>query len=412
MKFLCPLPWLSISTESQREIRLCCHESRENLSNSYLEEFSSTLEVFNLPLLKDTRMTMLKGEIPTACRGCSLLEKETEHSPRLEYLDRFKLDFPELLSATKEDGELSKAKLVYLDVTTDNHCNLKCRMCRPRYSEKISSDWETLGWNPGERETKGIDINLSVETYKSSGVLEENFKHLRMITLTGGEPFLSSAVEALLDRVINSGHAKKISLRFFSNTTIYPKNLKLYLDNFEKIQIYCSLDGYGKTSDYIRYPSKWGTIDRVYKELLSTMRERDNLRVDLHTVVQALNITQINDLFEYLSEFNGFVPLLPSFTHVDSTLPLSVSYLPMDLLNKVEENFEKFLKSHEKALKNHHQEFHQREIKNFQNLIKRAKENNNPAKFIDVVIYAKKLDKLRGQSIQENFPEFKLGQTS
>ncbi|MCR9206499.1 MAG: twitch domain-containing radical SAM protein [Halobacteriovoraceae bacterium] len=411
MKFLCPLPWLSLSTESQRELRLCCHETREVPSETSLEELSNLKEAFHLPLFKETRKTMLQGNCPKACEGCLDLENRTGHSPRKEYLERFKDDFSSLLKGTDLEGNMEENRLIYLDVTTDNHCNLKCRMCRPRYSEKILKDWEELGWNPGENETKGISLEKSIEVYENSPLIEESFSQLKMITLTGGEPFLSPAVDKLLTRVIQSGHAPQIALRFFSNTTLFPPKLKSYLNEFKEIHLFCSLDGYGTTSNYIRYPSKWETIDKVYQQLVSLKEVTPNLFIDLHTVVQAYNITQLTSLFEYLASFKGKVPLLPSFTHVESSLPLSISYLPEDLLLKAQEDFEHFLEKNKELLESTHQGFHQREIQNYRALLKEAIENNEKNKFLDFVIYAKKLDRLRDQSLENQYPEFKLAKS-
>jgi sulfatase maturation enzyme AslB (radical SAM superfamily) len=409
MKTLCPLPWLSLSTESQRELRLCCHESREERSGTKLDEVGSLHDAFDLDLFKGAREKMLAGSYPKSCEGCFKLEAQSGQSPRLEYLERFKDEFKPLLANTLKDGSLESPKLVYLDVTTDNHCNLKCRMCRPRYSQKILEDWKKLGWNPGEDETKDISLEASIELYQNSDILKESFADLRMITLTGGEPFLSPAVSALLEEVIKSGHSKKISLRFFSNTTVYPEALEKYLENFESIHLFCSFDGFGKTSDYIRFPSNWENIDKVYKKFLNLLGTYSNLKVDVHTVVQAYNITQLIDLFDYLASFNGLVPLLPSFTHVDSSLPLSTACLPIPLLIKARENFENFLDVNEKLINNNFQAFHDREIENYRAIIKEAIDFNKSSQFIDFVVYAKKLDKIRNQSLEKQYPEFKLG---
>lgn len=408
MKKICPLPWLSLSTESQQELRLCCHETREVLSGHYLNNFSTPLDAFNIPFLKSARASMLKGELPSSCQGCDQLEKKTGHSPRVEYLERFKDELPVLLENTDKDGTLNLAKLTYLDVTTDNHCNLKCRMCRPRYSEKILKDWQSIGWNPGEDETRGIDLNKAIDTYKTSSLLKDSFQNIKMMTLTGGEPFLSEAVETLLDRALESGYASKISLRFFTNTTVFPKRLAEYLGAFKEVHLFCSIDAYGTTSNYIRFPSKWSTIEHVYKELLNLKDVFPNLILDLHTVVQAYNVTQMVGLLDFLASFKGKVPLLPSFTHVESSLPLAINYVPAPLLKKASEDFEEFLIKNELLIKSHHQAFHEREIKNFRSMLQIALERNDANKLIDLIIYSKKLDKLRGQSFETQYPEFKL----
>ncbi|CAN0315386.1 unnamed protein product, partial [Chrysoparadoxa australica] len=100
---------------------------------------------------------------------------------------------------------------------------------------------------------------------------------------------------------------------------------------------------------------------------------------------------------------------LPSFTHVDSSLPLSISYLPKDLLEKAHADFEKFLADNKEVIQTRHVGFHQREIENYRAMLKEAIDKNQKDKFLDFVIYAKKLDRLRNQSLENQYPEFKLG---
>jgi sulfatase maturation enzyme AslB (radical SAM superfamily) len=411
---LCPLPWLSLSTESQRELRLCCHEDRsqrffldDGKALCLDQQGASQQELFNHPYYKEVRAKMLRGEIPKACQGCFKLEEETGDSPRTEYLDRFSSHFSKTVQKTDSDGTLLEAKTIYLDVTTDNSCNLLCRMCRPRYSKKIEEHWRAIGWNPTLEETEGISLELSEALYREGSIIDEVVQSVEMVTMTGGEPLLSPAVSTLLDRLIQSGRAPAISLRFFTNTTVYPTKLIQKLLQFQEVNFFCSIDGAGRTSDYIRYPSKWGTIENVFTQLVELSSTHPQVKVYLHTVIQAYNITQITQLFKFLKGFNGKTPFLPSMTGVESNLPLEISVLPLPVLMKAKDTIEKYFLDEQKALMNHHRAFHEREMRKLNSLLNEAISNNQSHRFIDFTIYSKKLDSLRGQSLLESYPEFK-----
>lgn len=412
-KTFCPLPWLSLSTESQRELRLCCHEDRSTRflhpdgRPVKLEDNTSPLDHFNHPYYQSIREKMLRGEQPEACKGCYKLEQETGDSPRTEYLERFQTSFNKALSQTQTNGQLSLGDVIYLDVTTDNLCNLMCRMCRPRYSQKIAEQWEAMGWTPSPEETDGISVELSTLLYKKSDVIDHIVSTVQMVTMTGGEPLLSPAVSALIDRLIDSKRAHLISLRFFTNTTYFPQKIFDKLLQFKEVNFFCSIDGAGKTSDYIRFPSKWSTIGHAFDQFIKASRLHHQIKVYVHTVIQAYNITQITDLFSFLAKYEGLTPTLPSFTHVESTLPLGIDVLPKKLLESAQQKINLFIEENEQSLISHHSAFHQRELKKLKSILHLGLNQNQSERFLDFIIYSKKLDKLRHQSLLETYPEFK-----
>ena len=136
----CPLPWNHLSVLGSGRIRLCCHDDqnipylKESGRSGFLRELRNPQDrLDHLDLIK-VQTEIERGEIPPRCHHCFDLEKDGLDSPRLEYLERFARD--------------ETNSLRYFDITLDNTCNLKCRMCTPKYSAGIAKDFEAIGIPP------------------------------------------------------------------------------------------------------------------------------------------------------------------------------------------------------------------------------------------------------------------------
>lgn len=409
---LCPLPWLSLSMESTRRLRFCCHETGEipivdaEGASVNLGEVKNPREVLNLNAYQALRAQMLRGERPNPCSSCFKLEDLSGHSPRLEYLESFKAPFEKILKESKEDEYLSDPKVFYLDLTVDNECNLKCRMCSPRYSKKLGKDWEEMRLPLKNEGLDLISTEKTINDLEDSKILETIKDDVSLITMTGGEPFLSKASRHVIKEVSTFKRVSDISLRFYTNTTVFPEDLKLDLEKFKKVNIFCSIDGFGETSNYIRYPSRWGNIEKIFKKLVRWSEESPQIEVGVHTVLQAYNITQLIPLMNFFKSFDGAIPAIPSFTILETPKLLRPSILPQDVLKKAHGEVQSFLERNSGFLKKHHALAHEREALHLMKCFDDAIKENESNKFLDFILHSKKYDGLRKQSLLDFYPEF------
>src|SRR5690606_4941633 len=106
-KFVCPIPWVSLSLGAQSTPRLCCHQEAAIST----QEDADLLQLSHLATIRES---MLRGEVPPQCRGCYRLEESGCSSPRHNYINRF--------------GNADEVRIKYLDVTFNNDSNLECMM--------------------------------------------------------------------------------------------------------------------------------------------------------------------------------------------------------------------------------------------------------------------------------------------
>ena len=74
------------------------------------------------------------------------------------------------------------------------------------------------------------------------------------------------------------------------------------LCKFKEVTFFASIDGYGLTQEYIRYPSDWNQVSKNLTKLVD--RQSENIMIRVAPVVQITNLNNIVDLFEFCEEFN------------------------------------------------------------------------------------------------------------
>lgn len=323
-KTFCVMPWVHVAITTSGSFRPCCNVTYlkddykkgevvglfENLHGIYNEKIE---DVWNSDTYRNFRKQMLNGERISACSRCYREEAAGIKSPRLCNNESYPLNIQEL----DKDGYCDLDTIKFIDIRLGNKCNLKCRMCNP-YSSDL--------WVPDERKThlrktpeKWLN-RLEQMVWYDNELFWDNISSIldscEIIYFSGGEPTLFEGKKyELFDKCINKGIAKNITLRYNTNTTLLPKKLINYWKNFKEVRLQCSIDGFGKVDEYIRYPTKWKTIDKNIKlihELKKTSHA--NMNISVHTTVQMYNAFDLINLFDYLKQYEIF-PFLNILNH-------------------------------------------------------------------------------------------------
>lgn len=382
-KFICPLPFNSISLEAGYQSRICCHDLTGATDQYSLDKTDK--------LHQEVQEKMLNEEIPKNCEYCKNIEDSGGFSPRLDYLQQF------------PDFDPINPRCEYLDITIDSNCNLSCRMCTPHYSIPLEKTFKKLNIPTDdafikEWREKQKDFPTLLNDLKSK------FSSLKKIVITGGEPFISKNAELFIKELCNSEYAKNISVRFFTNLSVLPKWLPELLDKTKSVEVYMSLDGSKEFCSYIRYPLSWDQTLINIKALTELRSKKENLVLRIHTVVQALNLTNLFDLIKELQNFKNDLPFIPSFTLLDSPSCLRASVLPEQIkLSVISE-----LRSNLNQLVINKGDIFSKELSlnlnSLLSLLDSIEVTNDDNNFMDFMLYCKKFDEDRNQSVTELIP--------
>jgi len=236
----------------------------------------------------EIREKLLKGEEPLECFVCGDRERKGWRSDRLEYNDR---DGDSITNDINYGNEFKQP--LALDIRPGNVCNLKCRMCDPGNSTEI---YKELELNPElypyymGRPDEEIASNMDINNFLSS----IDFSLIERLNILGGEPTVDPDTIAFLEKLIEEGNTNLL-LNITSNCTNFNKHWQLF-KQFNKLNVCASLDGIGKTYEYIRTNAKWNSVLQNINEL-QTLPNLTHLSINL--VLQMYNIFDVKEWARY-----------------------------------------------------------------------------------------------------------------
>ena len=205
-------------------------------------------------------------------------------------------------------------------------------MCSPHASHLLQKEFELLNLAPPLYADANFDWPASEKVWED---IWQMVPTLKKLSFGEGEPFINKPGLAFLRKLQESGHASHIDLIIDTNMTmLLPKHYE-FLQGFRRCIVSCSLDGYRKLNEFIRFPSKWSVIDknlRSYNEFVQA--DTTGRRLNFLTTVSVLNVNQLGDLVDYcVKNFASFPRLeyitIPSF--------MSLQVLPKSFKDFVEE---------------------------------------------------------------------------
>jgi organic radical activating enzyme len=391
----CILPWIHAATTASGTLRLCCNGlndanqlTKNNGSKHKIWKKDELSEYFKSDSINQIRNEMLGSIKPNSCLRCYQQEDLGSFSPR----NSFNQEFKHLYNVNDLNSTIPIIK--YLDLRLGNLCNLKCTMCNPYASNQWIEEWKILYPNNNLSET----IN-NYEWYNDNNFwnnLEKVLPDLEEIYLTGGEPTIVPAHERLLNLCVQKGYSKNITLKYNTNVT----NIQTWLiekwQEFKKIKLNLSIDGFDVVNNYIRFPSKWKIIDRNLK-FLDSMNS-DNYTMTIHTTVQATNIGNLIPLFDYMQDFKK-IKNFPYLNILDGPKYLNIKILPEEYKKQIEKDLLDWC--------NTSKDFDQLKIERIQLVIRYMNEADWSYLLPEFFNKQQQLDKIRKQDLFEVFPEFK-----
>ena len=132
-------------------------------------------------------------------------------------------------------------------------------------------------------------------------LMEQCLPSLESLHFAGGEPLIIPEMLEALDLCIQAGRADQIDLSYNTNITVIPDRVARLWPYFRSVTVHCSVDGFGAVNDYIRRPSQWSDIDRNLHLLDQHFKEWKLRLVVCSATVQAYNVLQLGELFDYLA---------------------------------------------------------------------------------------------------------------
>ncbi len=289
-KSYCSYFWNHLCIGPNNRMKVCC---RFDLKTTEVTALGDNLEKsFNSPLFKKLRDNALSGKANSGCSKCYKQEESLTPSLRERAND---CAGPQVFSDTQ--ARLADVKTV--EVFVGDTCNLKCVMCGPDASSLWRKDYDRLGWPMQERSQSSLE---------KMAVALGQLPQLEEVKFVGGEPLLVENHRAILESL--SDISENVSLTYFTNATVLP-SVSLIEDwkKFKRVNLYLSIDAVGALNEYIRFPSRWKTVEQSVDYYMKQLEDQENLKIFFFSTVSILNIWQLPELADWCANKVRHLPV-------------------------------------------------------------------------------------------------------
>ena len=279
-----------------------------------------------------------------------------------------------------------------------NQCNLDCYMCHT-----FDSSTRTTTLNSKELEgqsvindytiKKGNELKKLISSIKGAKLediinqITEIAPFIYNLKFIGGEPLVMKQYYKLLDAIVKTKYSNQMYVKFQTNMSVLGEGkykITDYIKHFERFEVTVSLDGIGKTDEYIRRRSNWNDIVNNIK----TIKQYPNVQINLNGTISFLSVLRFDELINWFDENKKLFNQI-NWSNIRGPAKLCANVLPDDLKKKLIDKY-----------------------KNFPDIQNVLKEDNAGLSYLDTIDYLLKIDKYyKGTKWEANlfdvFPELK-----
>jgi sulfatase maturation enzyme AslB (radical SAM superfamily) len=151
---------------------------------------------------------------------------------------------------------------------------------------------------------------------------------LKNFVIVGGEPLINDELFKCLEYISETENAENIQLRITTNLTVMPQHFLKILKRFKGVHFLVSIDAVYEMHEYIRYPSKFKSIEKNLNSLLEW--EHAEFWVEITTCVMSWNLFEFSKTLDFFSKYSqhprmkGWVPWFNYVTSPNYACPEAI----------------------------------------------------------------------------------------
>ena len=253
---------------------------------------------------------MLDGREIPGCAECHIVENHSKISGRQRQLLK--------IGVTAEDFSKSMLTSAWLDtfrhslendgdtdqlpqdwqIDLGNFCNSACLFCEPHSSSRLAAEFKKIGFINELPPRAWCDDPALLDSFLKTLESTPRIAYLHFI---GGETLITPAFRIILEKLIQSGLAAKITIGFTTNLTTWDQEIVELLCQFQQVNLGMSVECLHPLNDYVRYGSKIDTVQQLMSRWISVARERQWL-IQLRITPTVLSIWHLDTVYEFASD--------------------------------------------------------------------------------------------------------------
>jgi len=300
----CVLPWIHKYVNPQGLVLTCCVGNENSplgrIQDNSLNEISTD----------QVRQQMEAGQRPSECYSCW----RTEDLGLTSLRHHANKTWSNYYSQTN-------FVLRHLDIRLSNKCNLMCRMCSGKFSNRIAQEEQKLyGFTKYKNEVLSPTLVI-----KQLDFIRNNVDTISSVYFAGGEPLINDEHYQILQILID---AKRTDIELSYNTNFSMLQFKKYnvLDywkHFKKVNIGASIDLIGDQSNYVRHGVEYSQLEKNYRYI----KDLQNVNFKITSILHLQNVFNLPKLQKHWIE-QGFACKNIKFTCVTTPEEQAITVLP------------------------------------------------------------------------------------
>lgn len=348
MKNLCTLPWVGFSNDPDGRIRPCCisdeHVTKED-GTPYYTQLDNIKDIFHSKYMNDMRQEFIDGGMPKNCSTCWKDEANGYTSKRQNYNEIIKEYMGDDITPEYIASQPVTEYPFDFQVILSNACNLKCRSCGSSHSTEWFKELKTMP----EGDVGAIHNHLYQLPHGQAGdkngefisSMEDWLPFVKRIEIVGGEPFYTKSWENAWNYMIDEGKSQDIILNMSTNATIVNEPLvRRIAENFNRVGIGLSVDGLGKTFEYLRKNASWDDVSSnllKFNEIVKDYQNPHKLFFNYTYTTSWINAYELPEFHNWVRKYTPTFSIWMNIIHGPEHMALYM--LPVEVKDKIKQKW-------------------------------------------------------------------------
>lgn len=422
----CNAPWYELHIYWDGGLANCCQAACRLYENDQADLYNvknmSIKEWMDSQPMRDLRLSMFGDDKLPHCRKCYVEEKTSTSSRRHRCNQKSviftKSAFAESYQQSPGFSKFEHSRInggeylgppIDLHIDLGNYCNLTCKMCNPKASSKIASQYAKWGIKDAEQYI-GTDWTRDQQLWEK--VLDElaSIPNLHNVHFMGGETLITKRFEDFVDFMIQRGRLD-LNFSFVTNGTTFDETLLDKLKLFQRVGIEVSIETLDDRNAYVRQ----GTDQKVLIDNINRYIEFCNGSLITLTVRPAISLLTIGSYHELL-EFCLEKKLIVKSLLVTSPEYLDARLLPNEVRMQYLDRYRRLLAKHDLNSVNLDADYNEsdpnqikliirNQIEQCINLLSSPPLTNNETGLQKMVEWCARWDNVYGYNAKELYPE-------
>jgi uncharacterized Fe-S cluster-containing radical SAM superfamily protein len=352
----CNAPWYELQIYWDGSLGFCCQESHklypENQSSYYNVRNMSIREWFDSEPMRQARLSMFGGQSNSICSRCYHEEKYSNTSRRHRSNQKSviftRTNFAESYNQSPgyDKFELSReyngayaGVPIDLHIDLGNYCNLTCKMCNPKASSGIASQY--VKWNiAGADQYIGTDWTRDNVVWNQVLTELSEIPNLSNVHFMGGETLITKRFEDFVDFMIAKDKLD-LNFSFVTNGTIFNESLLVKLKKFNRVGIEVSIETITEHNQYQRQGTNTALVLSNINKYLEHC-DGNKVTLTIRPAIGLLTIGSYHTLLRYCIEhklvIKGLIMYNPRY--------LDARILPVDIRQEYKQSYQQLIKDY------------------------------------------------------------------